>query len=206
MCMPVLAALKDNRKILVYMFWVGFLTISVFPLLFTILGIGWNGNMTFPMTGGYLIYTILGYLLSTKNFSRKYRYLLYALAFGGVAFRYIFTIILSNRIGQLDRLLFNYLQFHAVFLASGLFVLFKNIPWDKLFSSEKVQRVISKISACSFGIYLIHQMVMYYERAIIGFATDSFVYRVLAPMLTYAIALGIVFVAKRVPGVRKVMP
>ena len=85
------------------------------------------------MTGGYLIFTILGYLLATTDFSKKQRASFYVLAICSALFRYFGTIYLSNKAGLLDRTFFNYMQFHSVFLACGVFIFFKQISWDRIF-------------------------------------------------------------------------
>lgn len=206
LCIPVLSVLKDQKRILWYMFLVGFLTRSCFPLLFYALGSSWNGSADFPMTGGCLLFTILGYLLSTTNFSKTQRVGIYVLAIFSALLRYFGTIILSSEAGALDHLFFDYLQFHSVFLASGVFVFFKQVKWKRIFSTPPQVEVLKEISSCSFGIYLIHTVVQYYEKLWINWTDACLIYRTLGCFITYGVALAIIFIAKKIPLLRKLIP
>ena len=206
LCIPVLSLLKDQKRTLWYMFFMGFLTISCFPLLFQAIGSAWNTSATFPMTGGYLIFTILGYLLATTDFSKKQRIGFYLLAIFSALFRYFGTILLSNKVGVLDRTFFDYMQFHSVFLACGVFLFFKQVPWNRIFSTPARVKALTTLSSCSFGIYLIHAIVQYYERLWTNWVADRLIYRTVGCFLTYGVALAIVFVAKKIPILKKLIP
>ena len=84
----------------------------------------------------------------------------------------------------------------------------RNLPLDKL--SEKMKSFLAKLASCSFGIYLCHMLVMYYEGGILkhvfGTPTISWVYRFLCPFLTYALCVGIVLILKKIPFVRRIVP
>lgn len=206
LCMPVLSLLKDQKQILWYMFFVGFLTLSCFPLLFRVIGSAWNTSANFPMTGGYLIFTILGYLLATTDFSKKQRIGFYVLAICSALFRYFGTIYLSNKAGLLDRTFFDYMQFHSVFLACGVFIFFKQISWDRIFRAPAHIKILTTISSCSFGIYLIHIVVQYYERSLTNWTPDRLIYRTVGCFITYGVALAIIFIAKKIPIIKKLIP
>ena len=99
---------------------------------------------------------------------------------------------------------FGYTQFHSVFLAVAVFEFIKNINWDKVI--KKGSNIIAKISGCSFGIYLIHQIVMYYETKISDVNTTSIIWRIGGAFLTYFVSLVIIYLLKKIPIVRKVVP
>lgn len=206
LCMPVLSLLKDQKRILWYMFFVGFLTLSCFPLLFRAIGSAWNTSANFPMTGGYLIFTILGYQLATTDFSKKQRASFYALAICSALFRYFGTICLSNKAGSLDRTFFDYMQFHSVFLACGVFIFFKQLHLERFFSTPARIKRLAAISSCSFGIYLIHIVVQFYEPRFTNWTTDSLLYRTAGCFLTYGISFAIIFTAKKIPIIKKLIP
>ena len=206
LCIPVLSLLKDNTRILWYMFFMGFLTLSCCPLLFQFLGIGWNASANFPMTGGYLLFTIEGYLLSVTSFSRRQRRTLYGLAVFSVIFRYAGTVYLSEKAGVLDRTLFDYMQFHSVLLAAGVFVFFKQVRWERLFRSDTWANALASVSSCSFGIYLIHVMIQFYEPGLLGIPTEHILYRTAGCFLTYGVALTVIWTAKKIPLLNKLIP
>lgn len=67
--MPVLSLLKDNKRVLIYMAAGAFLVYSVYPMVCTFLKIGKNSAVIFPTAGGYLLFVILGYLLTVTELS-----------------------------------------------------------------------------------------------------------------------------------------
>ena len=87
----------------------------------------------------------------------------------------------------------------------AVFVLFKYIPWDRLIH-EKGAKILSIISGCSLGIYLIHHQVMGKELNILGIEASSFAWRTAGVLLTYVVSLGIVMLVKQIPVVKKVFP
>ena len=208
LCIPVLTLLAEekHRKILWYMVAVGFVTYSVLPVLMPLLGLEFNGHLGFPLTGGYVLFVILGYLISTEHISKKNRIIIYLLAIFGLVFRFAFTWYFSARDGAIDKRCFGYLQFHSVFLAVGVFVLFKAIPWGKLFREERSCRVLAKISSCSFGIYLMHMTTYWGLSGVLGINTACWQWRIFAPLGIYTLSLLAVLVLKHIPIVKNIVP
>lgn len=204
---PVLAALvetKDSKKVFWYMFFMGFFTYSVCPLLFKHLGISFNYALQFPILGGsYLLFVVLGYLLSTEDIKPKHRYMLYGMAIFSMLFRYIGTVILSAQNGMIDKTFFDYPQWHSVILAAAVFVFFKYLP---LSFDRKIGGVLSKISSCSFGIYLIHTLVIAAMKIVLPVQVTMWEWRYLGPFLIYGISLVVVLIIKQLPVVRNLVP
>lgn len=208
LAIPVLATLleiKNARTIFWYMFLLGFVTYSVFPVVFKLWHLSWNSAFNFPLLGGgYILFVILGYLISTEENRPKYRYIIYFLAILSMVFRYVGTIILSMQDHALNKTLFGYIQFHSVILAVAVFLFFKHFPFDRFLSSWS--GILSKLSACSLGIYLIHKIVMSTLIRLFSVSVIAWQWRYLAPFLIYSICLCIVLVLKKVPIVRNVVP
>lgn len=205
--MPVLSVLTEPkyRKTLWYMVIVSAIFNSI-PLLSKITKINWNGAFNFPIATGYIGYVVLGYLISTQDISKKKRYIVYCLGFISICIRYFATYFLSKRDGTINKLFFGYSYFTAVFLALSVFLFIKNINLKKFFETEKMTKVISKISSCSFGIYLIHTIVMTYEVKLFMINTRNWEWRTIGAIFTYLICLGIVYVIKKIPVLKKIVP
>ena len=123
LCMPLLSLLKDYTKTLWYAVTVSFLLQGVLPYVFQWLKLTWNSKLTLPAASGYVLYALLGYLLSVTNLSKKQRIVLYLLGAGCAAFRYAATYLLSYKSGITDTTYYSYHGFFAVFLAAAVFVL-----------------------------------------------------------------------------------
>ena len=92
-------------------------------------------------------------------------------------------------------------------LSSAIFVLIKDLKINETIrNNEKVQKIISKIAGCSFGVYLIHMIVKYYYINIFNINTSSWHFRTLGVIVIYFISLLIVMLLKKIPVVRKVLP
>lgn len=203
--MPVLSLLKDNRKILQYMAGATFLLSAALPHLFSYVGLKWNSSLQMLTVGGYLLFVLLGYLLATEELSRKKRIAIYALGLVGAALRYAATWLLSTKDGAINKTFFGYTAYFSVFLAMAVFVFFKHLPLMKwLESRPKLVAVIQEISGCSFGIYLVHMLVIRMVRRVIP--NTGWEWRLLVPFLIYAIALLLVYVLKKIPLVRRIVP
>jgi len=205
LAMPILSLLKDNRRILWYMFGVSFCLISLLPSLFTYLGLTWNYALAPIMSSGYLIYAILGYLLASADVSKKKRIAIYILAVFSLLLRYFATLLLSQRDGTLNRLFFDYLQYHTVFLAAGVFLLFKHSKViDRLSKNDRFIRIIKTLSGLSFGVYLIHQAVIIFLQRFIN--PTTFTWRLTVPFLIYLISVAIIFLLKKIPILKHIVP
>ena len=204
---PVLSLLTEekNRKILWYIVVIASIFNSV-PKLLVLFGVKWNGDFVFPVAGGYIIYVVLGYLLSTQNIKKKYRIIIYILGIVSALIRYFGTFYLSNRDGVINKSLWGYTFFTGLFLSVAVFVFIKNINYDGILKNKKVTDIIGKISSCSFGIYLIHIMVMYYETRFLNIDTHSCGWRTVGSVGTYIVALCIIYILKKIPIIKKIVP
>ena len=202
---PVLSKLIKERDVLRYMILFGFLTYSFLPTIFSILGIEYNVGLNFPITGGYLLYTLLGYYLSTEEVTAKKRYFFYGLAILGAIIRYSSTVILSVRQGEIYRMFWGYLNFPTVFLSIGIFLFFRYSDWNKLVRNERTIKIVKSISSASFGIYLLHMMVMNYFWDL-GVDVYGLKWRVLGAPLIYCICLLLVKFMQKIPIVKKIIP
>ena len=206
MFIPVLSLLTENRyrKILWYIVGYSLLVDATLPLLCSLTSIQWNGAISSPLNG-YIIFVILGYLLSTEDISKKNRRLIYLSGIAGAVVRYIGTYVLSMRDGSVNGIFSSYVQIHSFALAAAVFVFFKYIEWDKILG-KSAQKWIADISGCSLGIYLIHRRLMDYELKIVPFPESSLLWRTGGIIMTYGISLIIVYSVKKIPILKKVFP
>ena len=88
--------------------------------------------------------------------------------------------------------------------ALAVFVLIKNIHWDKIFRGIG-RSIVSTMASASFGIYLIHRIVMYYELQYLPFAEDKNLWQTVCIFITYIAALIIALVIGKIPVLKKVV-
>lgn len=205
--LPVLSNLSDKkyRKSLWYAVGIYFVFNAFIPNILSLFGIYYNADLGLTITG-YMIYVILGYLLSTQDIPKKYRFIIYVLAISAILYRYFMTLICSNKTGAIDQRTWGYTQFHVYILASAVFIFVKNLKLDEKIQNERIKKVISIISGCSFGIYLIHLIIRFYICNLFKINILSWEWRAFGFLLVYIISLIIVYLLKKIPVIKKIVP
>ena len=203
--MPVLSLLTNHRSTMWYVVGMTFILVSICPYLFEWLDLPWDGAYNIPVAGGYVAYALLGHLLATADISKKHRTAIYAAAIGCLALRYGFTFHWSYLSGVTERALFNYTAFTAVFPSIAIFLLFKNHDWNEKITQNA--NVIAKISGLSFGIYLIHMVILKYVFIkFLDFSWASIAIQVVCPFAVYGLSAVFVYLIKKVPILKELVP
>lgn len=205
--MPLLSRLvkEDSRRTLWYCVAAYFVLNAFLPNILLMIGVKYNTDLGL-MFGQWVFYAILGYLLSTCEISKKRRMILYCMGLLAIVYRYCFAAFLSVSDGSLNKLTWGYGQFHTILLSSAVFVFVKNLRFTCLNKNKKLSSVISLLAQCSFGVYLVHKLIMYYEVDLLDIDTKSILWRTIGVLLTYAVSVVIVLALKKIPGLRKVVP
>ena len=97
------------------------------------------------------------------------------------------------------------MEFHSIIWACSVFVFFKYLNLEKFKNNSKFCKIIKKISSCSFGIYLIHLIVKYYETNLLSLNIYSWEYRTIGIITTYLISLLIIIILKKIPIIKKIV-
>lgn len=112
-------------------------------------------NLFEPLANGYLGYFLLGYILGNAQIKKQGRAILYILGIAALAASVIANNLASSP--QDIRLITNGGYNISHFLtASAIFVLFKSVSWPE----GRAVRAISGLSGITFGVYLVHVMVL----------------------------------------------
>lgn len=205
--MPVLSLLakKEYTKQLWFIVLLYFIFNAFLPNILGLFKIQYNNNLSTQL-GGYTIFVILGYLLSTQKIDKKYRILIYIGALIGVLYRFSTTFYLSKQAGTVIKTTWGYTSWHSILLTSAVFLFVKNMNLEQKIRNKKISQVLMQISSCSFGIYLIHKIIMYYEQTIFNINTFSWKWRTIGIIITYLISLAVVFILKKIPIIKKIVP
>lgn len=139
-----------------------FISTSILELLEKITHVQFNSYFKFQSIWGFAGYYILGYFLNKVSIKKEIRKYIYILAFFcliTIPFgTYIFT---QNNKGVLDSCLYEYTNPLIIIVSIAIFLLFKNIDWNKIFiKRQRMLKLLFNISSASLGIYLIHPLVM----------------------------------------------
>ena len=152
LCVPLIKKItvKENKELLKYFIIILFIFFGFERLLEYLFNISISYQLLF---GGYLIYFILGYYLSTFEISKKETNIIYILGILGFIITLGFTIVFSKAKGITDVFL-KYDTFNVIMYSSCVFLFAKNY-FNKF--NDKLLNVLSKTN---FGVYLIHGLVL----------------------------------------------
>lgn len=153
---------------------------------------------------GFSGYFVLGYVLSTKELSKKIRITSYVLGTAGFAATVALTYVYSKRNGVRCDYFYETLSVNSFCMASGIFVFAKyHMPELK---NGVVRKCLLLLSECTFGIYLSHLLVMELLKTEIGLHTLKINPIISVPGLTgviFIICFVISFVLNRIPVIKK---
>ncbi|QZL00437.1 acyltransferase family protein [Flavobacterium psychrophilum] len=140
---------SENKEILY------FLIIWVITLFLTIPGIAiYFPKINLAYFSGYLGYFILGYYL--KNYGMQRKLISYSLLFVGLAITILGSYYMTQKNGVFYDYFYEYLCINTLLVSMGIFLLFNTIETI----NDNLKPIISKLNECSFGIYLVHPLVL----------------------------------------------
>lgn len=106
---------------------------------------------------GYLGYMVLGYFLSqNKSKILNKKLILFSMIIIGNLITIIGTYFLTKKMNSFDTSMYEYLTPNVALSAIGVFLFFKNLK----IKSKIYYRIVNMVSKNSYGIYLIHILVL----------------------------------------------
>lgn len=215
--LPVLGYFTEEagQKTLKYILWLGIFTITVIPFTYNFLNTvlqyntgWWNSSWQPAILGGYIIFPVTGYYLHHHDFSKGKRYFIYLLGISMCLFRLWGILYLCTRDNAKNMIFFDYLIFPSYCWAVSVYLLFKNIKWEKIFKAQSSKKILSEISNCSYGVYLIHILVLTKMQDFSYFkgGQHNTIWHFLAPIFCYLFCVVIVWIGKKVPIIKMIFP
>lgn len=150
---------------------------------------------------GYMGFPILGYYLSTKQFSINIKPIAVLLFVFGVVVTAVGNYYLSNLQGRFNGTLYSYLKPNIVIASAAMFLLFKPI----VVRNSILNHLIKIISTYSFGIYLAHVLVLTFLAEMkINWAFIDPVFGILfTTIVCLAISTVLVYLINKIPFIGK---
>ena len=206
LCIPFVACIQKELRIKIYTYIVAvaFLFNSLIPFVSQIFHVSYSNKITIPVGSGYIIYLLLGYILSKKSLSVKQRCVVYGLAIIGLVMHVLGTYSLSFEAGSIVQTYKGYLNVPCILYSVGMFVLFKQVG-EKI-KSTKFISVIEWLSGYTFAVYLLHWFVKDTMVRELNINVQSVLYRLGGPIVIFAICVGITGLIRKIPIVRKILP
>lgn len=168
---PVLKVFIDNasKKLQYYFIFLFIVSAVLIPFITDILTIEIPNYLI--MMQGYGGYLVLGYLLSYIKVDKKIIWLSIFLIFSGTVITALGTYHLTLRDNQFNSFLYDNFSVSTMIQAIGFFLLLKYIG-EKIVRNMFINKIILLTASLSFGIYLIHPIVMWFFENIMVYTND----------------------------------
>ena len=200
----------NHRKYLWYTVYLTFALRWMLMPLMSIFGIEYNSYMVIPVCSGYMAYVLFGYLISTEEWSRKKRIILYVLAICSGAFAAWYTIHTSAVESKPYLYMLSYDFFPSGLTGAAIFVfvkhLFSNSP--ELLQNDcnsKASKLIRNISGACMGVWLTHSLCITYLASITNLTIESYILRFVFPPIVFVICVIVVLIIKKIPIIKHIV-
>lgn len=148
-------------------------------------------------------YFLLGYFLYNFDFSEFQKRTVYILGLISPAVCAFLTSCLSRSAGEANDALYGYFSVFTLLEAAAVFTFFKNL---KPVKNQTAKRVISEMSKCTLGIYLIHILPIKIISEKMDFASCSALLWIpIGAAAIFALSFAVIFVLRRINFVRELM-
>lgn len=206
LCIPLFTFIKEEykEKVITYIVIASFVFNYFVPFLCIVTGRNYIFEIPMEIAGGYLIYALIGYLISKRDITLKWRVVIYVSAIIGFALHIGGTYVYSIEAGAIDSTFRGYTNLPCLLSSVGVFVLIKQI--GQRIKSEKTIKVIEWLSGYTFPIYLIHFYIIELFMEQVFTNTHSLVYKFLTPFLTFGLSIFFAWIIRKIPIIRKILP
>ena len=208
---PVLSLVTRKIEMCKYASLVGLVFVGILPLICSLVGITYNMGLTPPVVGGYIVFVFLGYYFANTELSKVKRYSIYLLGFAGWAVHFAGTILLSDGQQEINRTFKGYTNIPSLLQSIACFVFVKKLfngsnHFPRIIASEGIQKIINRLSALTFGIYLLHFYFVSTLPMYLPINIGSLVWRIGGAIVIFWACAFITWVIQKVPLLRNLVP
>ena len=194
-----------SNKFILYFLVISFVFVSLVPFIGKMTG--WEKLMhcnLFVVGSGSVMYAVMGYYIGKYTISPNYRKMIYGLSLTATIIQFVIILKRIPEAGFDDGIFTHTGTPTNVLTVLGVFTLFRYINWDRITEYVHISAsTLSHVSACSFGIYLIHKLIITSFNMILP---DFVAHTPFSFVLIYMLALCVISIARRLPVVKYVIP
>lgn len=207
-CIPLFSAVNDDKKLTIFKYVAGiaFLINSLIPFVLRII---WGGTGSYSLNvmvgSNYLIYVLLGYILSRITLTKKLRYKIFALAIAGLLAHIIGTYYLSIHAGKIIDIYKGYLNVPCILYSLGIFVFLKRES-DHLMAIKMAASIINFLKPYTFAIYLLQWFFMDILVWHLHVNAYSIIYRLGGIILVTVLCVITTYIIRKLPFGKIILP
>ncbi len=203
---PILKVFIKNSSLgLQIYFVILFITASaIFPILIELRHIDIPNYLA--MMQGYAGYLVLGFLLMQVKITKKVIFLALAFIAAGSLITIYGTYYLSLKSSAFNGFFYSGLSISTILQTCGWFILIKYISEEKVKKTSYISSFFIYLGITSFGIYLIHPIIMWVIEEKIGLPLSVAYYIPVLSIITLIISFVIVYFMQKIPLVKHMVP
>lgn len=196
----------ENKRLVLFFIAVCLLVQFVLPLvnkaLLKYADVDYVGALTDKLKlsffGEYLTYYVLGWYLTHVGIKKKWlRIFAYFLGAAALAF-----IILYVHFGGSYLDAYNNIGIPVFVYATSAFLALTNI---KISAKEKTAKTLATMSKLTFGVYIIHAMVLEFFFKWFPYKSGALLYLLVCYAVTLTVSLALTFVISKIPTIKKLV-
>jgi len=197
---------RATKTDLLYFCGIWLIVVAVLPIIneqFSILI-----DFDFPFSSGYIGYFVLGFFLAGVPLTRKTLLLSASIFLASYIFTFL-AIYIGMQSPKYDQFYEQYLSLNVILMSSSAFLLFKSM---NDFIPEGIKKWLIPLSGASFGIYLLHVLVMdlfeiYLPPVLPFLKTGSTVFVMpLVGFSAFVLCLILILVVQKIPLAKYIVP
>lgn len=153
--------------------------------------------------GAYITYYLLGWYLANFQLEKKHRIIVYILGFFGLLYTILAGQFISMAQGVIVENVYNVTALNLLLYSVAIFILFKQLFQNT--KESKFTKFISHLSKLSFGVYLIHLLVISIFTRVVAENSFILIKLILVSMATTVVCFLASFVISKIPLVKKLI-
>ena len=200
-CIPIFKKIVEDKNIMKYFLILSFVFTFVIPWLFDLVNdfisnyailnivsaLNYNiGVMNLNLVLGFSFYFVLGYYISTIEIKKDARKIIYILSVLGFLLTILLDSYIAIRTNAPSGKYYGNFSINVLFEVLGIFVWFRYHKFD----NQKLNRIMAKLSIYSFGVYLVHVLIL--EKINILFNVNTLSFFAPISVLAISILIGLI--------------
>ena len=197
---------KENKQMVLLFIIISFCFQFFTPIINIICQLGldisiinvWMRKFQLDFFGGYITYFLVGWYI--VHIGIKQKWITRVIYFFGVA-SIIFTVLYVHFTGDYDNA-YSYLGVPVFVYSISVFLAINNIDW-KL--KEKSINRLTKFSKLTFGVYIVHVLVITVYRRLFPYSRYSVLYIVVCFVVVVCSSFFVSYIISKIPVLKKII-
>lgn len=206
LAIPLLALVPEEYRIRAFGYaLVAYLAISALNRTLSVVGVQANGSLSAPLNTAWLVYPLLGYILSHCAFDSRRRRAIYVLGIASWALMFFGTLTQSFREGALVHFASGGIDLPSILLASAVFLAVRTFSEQHPEALARHAAKLKQGGVLTFGVYLTHMFVLEIFIRLTGVQGASWWWGIAGVPVIFSLSMLLSALLNRIPVIRRLV-